>query len=88
MMLHSVSRMIYSWMLEIPGTSRCPTSFDIFFGGVEVPSDGTEVVKDSQMVEGCGALHLGSEEGALTVAIPCDYGWELVGATFMSFPSI
>ena len=54
----------------------------------EVPSDGTEVVKDSQMVEGCGAVHLGSEEGTLTVAIPCGYGWELVGATFMSFPSI
>ena len=54
----------------------------------EVPSDGTEVVKDSQMVEGCGALYLGSEEGALTVAIHCGYGWELVGATLMSFPSI
>ena len=61
MMLHSVSRMIYSWMLEIPGTSRCPTSFDTFFGGVEVPSDGTEVLKDSQVVDSCGALRLGSD---------------------------
>ena len=38
-------------LLRCHGTSRGPT--------VEVPSDGTEVVKDSQMLENCGALHLG-----------------------------
>ena len=42
-----------------PGVPHLSTFF--LAGGVEVPSDGTEVVKDSQMVDSCGALHLGSD---------------------------